>query len=47
MYYQQNQEAAERGGAFDGPTGEGSTALQAMGSVCEDDSQKHLGGGPS
>lgn len=47
MYHQQNLEAAQRGGAFDGLTGEGTAALQGMGCVCGDDSQKHLGGGPS
>ena len=47
MYHQQNLEAAQQGGAFDGPIGEGTAALQGMGCVRGDDSQKHLGGGPS
>lgn len=47
MYHQQNLEAAQQGGAFDGPIGEGTTALQGTGCVRGDNSQKHLGGGPS
>ena len=47
MYQQQNLEAAQQGGAFDGPIGEGTTALQGTGCVRGDNSQKHLGGGPS